>query len=86
MDDFIESEPEVAERMQSNFVSIKVNVSEDNENSQFMSQFDPVAGYPHFFVLDAGGALLHSQDTVLLEEGRGYNKAVFLTFLDEWGP
>ena len=41
-------------------------------------------GYPHLFVLDAGGALLHSQDTGVLEAGRGYDKAKFVAFLKRW--
>lgn len=45
-----------------------------------------IRGYPHLFVLDADGKLLHSQNTADLEEGRGYNEGVVLAFLAKWAP
>lgn len=38
-----------------------------------MSNYLRVGGYPHFFILDANGDLLDSQDTVELEEGVSYS-------------
>jgi hypothetical protein len=35
-------------------------------------------------VLDASGALVHSQDTGVLESGNGYDKARVLAFLTRW--
>jgi hypothetical protein len=65
---------------------MKVNYSEDNENKAFLSQFPEVKGYPHLFVLDAEGGLLHSQFTGELEQGKGYDRAKFLAFMKEWAP
>ena len=36
-------------------------------------------------LLDGDGKLVHSQDTDVLELGRGYDKPKFLDFLKKWG-
>ncbi|MGI8556090.1 MAG: thioredoxin family protein [Pyrinomonadaceae bacterium] len=51
-----------------NFVWVKINMSEENENKEFLAKYPPIAGYPHLFVLETNGSLLHSQDTAQLEE------------------
>jgi hypothetical protein len=51
-----------------------------------MEQYPFVNGYPHFFILDTEGELVHSQDTAKLEEGQSYNHDVFLAFLEDWKP
>ena len=40
-----------------------------------------VKGYPHLFVLDGEGALVHSQDTGAWEAGKDYDKDKVLAFL-----
>lgn len=72
--------------LQDNFVIMKVNYSSENENEEFLKNYPDVPAYPHFFVLDSDGTLLHSQGTAELEEGRGYNQEAFLRFLNEWRP
>jgi hypothetical protein len=86
LDDFVSKNPEIADAIQQNYVVVKVNVSEENANDEFMAQYPLVLGYPHFFILDEQGELLHSQSTGVLEEGRSYNHDVFLAFLEEWSP
>src|SRR5262245_57567014 len=81
MDDFIAANPEVRAAVDANYVVVKVNWSPQNKNQAFLSTLPPVKGYPHLFVLDADGRLVHSQDTDVLELGRGYDKAKFLAFL-----
>jgi thiol:disulfide interchange protein len=86
MDDFIAANPDVRAAVESNYIFVKVNWSPQNKNEAFLSTLPAVKGYPHLFVLDGDGKLVHSQDTDLLEEGRGYNKAKFLLFLGKWAP
>jgi hypothetical protein len=62
-----------------------VNFSPDNENKAFLSRYPKVAGYPHLFVLDKTGKLLHSQDTALLESGKSYSRERMKAFLLKWG-
>ena len=65
---------------------MKVNYSDDNQNEDFLKAYPKIPAYPHLFVLDSDGRFLHSQGTGELEEGRGYNESVFLTFLETWQP
>mgnify|MGYP001396386387 FL=1 len=63
-----------------------MNVSKENDNRAFLSRWPKVAGYPHLFVLDADGRLLHSQDTGALELGKGYDAAKVRAFLERFAP
>lgn len=49
-----------------------------------LSRWPKVAGYPHLFVLDSSGALVHSQDTSELEAGDSYDNVRVIGFLDRW--
>lgn len=63
-----------------------MNYSEDNKNEDLLKGYPDITGYPHIFVLETDGSLLHSQDTAKLEEGKGYDPDVFLEFLQTWKP
>jgi thioredoxin-related protein len=68
------------------FVTLKINVSPENENKAVLSRYPAVPGYPHFFVLDSDGRLLHSQATFQLENGSSYDLPKFTAFLEKWAP
>jgi thiol:disulfide interchange protein len=84
MDEFFEKHPDMLAQRDKNFVMVKVNRSDENKNEELLSRYPKVAGYPHIFILDKDGKLIHSQDTGLLEEGKGYNPDKFKTFLTVW--
>jgi thiol:disulfide interchange protein len=86
LDGFIESNPDVRALVDENYVVVKVNWSRENKNEAFLSRWPAVDGYPHLFVLDGSAKLLHSQNTGVLESGRGYDKAKFVEFLRKWAP
>ena len=86
MDDFIAANPDVRAAVESNYIFVKVNWSPQNKNEAFLSTLPAVKGYPHLFVLDGDGKLVHSQETDVLEQGRGYDKAKFLAFLRKYAP
>jgi thiol:disulfide interchange protein len=86
LDAFMEGDSEMRRFRDAHYVWMKVNYSEDNENAAFLSRFPAITGYPHLFVLDADGKLLHSQFTGELEKGKGYDRAKFFAFLKEWAP
>jgi thiol:disulfide interchange protein len=68
-----------------NYVTVKVNWSPENQNEEVLSKYPKIPGYPHLFVLDKNGKLIHSQDTSELEDGRkSYNLEKFTAFLKEW--
>lgn len=84
LDGFIQAQPAVAQALGENFLLMKVNTSDANRNEEFLSQFPAIPGYPHWFVLDAGGKLLHSQGTAELEAGETYSQPAILMFVDQW--
>lgn len=86
LDAFWEEYPDIAELLDANYVMVKVNFSPDNENKEVLSRYPEIPGYPHFFVLDADGSLLHSQDTGKLETGDRHDPEKVLAFLEEWAP
>ncbi|HEX8740377.1 MAG TPA: thioredoxin family protein [Casimicrobiaceae bacterium] len=84
LDRFVASHADVLARVRAHYVWVKVNVSKANRNELLLSRWPRVDGYPHLFVLDANGRLLHSQDTGPLEAGETYDEARVLAFLDRW--
>lgn len=83
---YIDNHPNVYTALAQNFVVLKINFSEENLNEAFLGQYPEAGGYPHFYVLDATGEFLHSQDTVKLEAGDSYNEEKFIDFLLAWSP
>ena len=86
LDKLVEGDAEIRSFRDANFVWMKVNYSEENQNKAFLSPYPEIKGYPHLFVLDAEGKLLHSQFTGDLEKGKGYDRRKVLAFLKEWAP
>jgi thiol:disulfide interchange protein len=77
----------LAAELHAGFVVVKVNYSPENKNEAVLSTFPKISGYPHLFVLDEGGRLLHSQDSGELESGEGHDPAKVLAFIQAWrGP
>jgi thioredoxin-related protein len=86
LDAFWEQYPDVAEFLDKNFVMVKINFSDDNENKEVLSRYPEIPGYPHIFVVESDGSLLHSQDTGDLEEGDHHDRDKVMAFLEEWAP
>ena len=86
IDTLLARRKDIAEYLERNFVVVKVNYSKENKNEKVLSQFPKVAGYPHFFILESDGKLLHSQDTSELEKGKGHDPEKVLAFLRKWAP
>ena len=86
LDRFVDSNADVRALLDARYVWVKVNYSRENRNTQLLARWPKIAGYPHLFVLDASGRLLHSQDTSLLESGKGYDRRKFIDMLKRWAP
>lgn len=86
LDKFLAEHPEVNQQFHASFVLLKVNVSDDNKNQAFRKALPPTDGFPHFFVSDRNGKVIHSQDNLeLLNDGQ-YSIEKFLGFVQQWGP
>jgi len=83
---FFDSNAPLRKFRDDNFVVFQVNFSEENKNEKFLARYPKIDGYPHIFVLDANGQLLHSQNTGDLEKGKGYDLEKFTAFLQTWAP
>ncbi len=86
LDQFFVDHKDVADFLHRNYIEVKVNYSKENKNEAVLSRYPKVAGYPHLFVLDSTGAVLHSQDTGNLEQGKGHDPEKVLAFLKAWAP
>ena len=86
LDRCIAGNADVRSLLDAKYVWVKVNYSKANRNEALLARWPKVAGYPHLFVLDADGRLLHSQDTGRLESGSGYDRRKFLAMLGRWAP
>ena len=87
MERFIEAHADLHAKLDNSYVKVKINWSPENKNEAVLSKFPKISGYPHLFVLDRSGKLLHSEDTSLLEDGKSsYVLEKFMSFLDEWAP
>jgi thiol:disulfide interchange protein len=80
---YMHSNQVVNELLTKHFLVMKVTYPGEHAES-FLKQFPKCDAYPHFFVLEKDGKLLHSQGTGELEEGKGYNESVFAGFLNSW--
>lgn len=86
MDKYFDEHLKLTEFREKNFITVKINFSPENQNKEVLSRYPEIPGYPHIFVLDENGKLLHSQDTSLLESGKSYDLDKFFAFLKEWAP
>jgi thiol:disulfide interchange protein len=86
MDSFYAKNPDLLSLRDTNYVLVKVDVSEGHPNAEFLSRFPKIDGVPHIFILDSNGKLLHSEDTSELEEGETYNLKRFKKFLEKFAP
>ena len=82
---FVSNDAEVQQRLQDTFVVMKVYVGFDNYNDLFFSQLPAAKGAPHFWIISPEKEVLSSQSTGTLEAGKkGYDKAAFLRFIEQW--
>jgi len=84
MDSFLLKNPDVYQALHSQYVLLKVSVSDSNENEAFMKSLPPVLGYPHMYVSTAQGKMILSKDTAELLEGNNYSKPLWIRFLNDW--
>lgn len=83
-DKLAQDDPKLHDVLEKRYVIVHVNMSKENENKPFLAQYPKVPGYPHFFVLNAKGKLLISQDTSIFERTHksadGYDPSMLTDF------
>ncbi len=83
---YFHSTPSVAGLLEEDYLLMKVNWSKENENDEFFADLPEFHAFPHLFILDSDGSVLHSQDTGELQSGKSYNEKKLLAVLSEWAP
>lgn len=86
---FVKSDNAVAQTINDNYVYIHVNYPRGEGDSKALLERlgNPRRfGFPVIVVLDGDGHLIHTQDSSLLEEGKGYNAEKVLRFFKCWTP
>ena len=87
LDRFFDTHTQVKALREEAYVWVKVNWSPANRNERLLSQWPKIKSYPHLFVLDAYGALVHSQASAELESGKDYDPQRMTAFLARYrGP
>jgi thiol:disulfide interchange protein len=84
LDTLFTTHRELAEYRDAHYVVVKVNWSKENKNEGVLSRYPVVSGYPHLFVLESDGSLVHSQETGALEKGKGHDPDKVMEFLKKW--
>ncbi len=74
--------------IEKNFVVYHLNYSKENKNKEVLDKLDNPEnfGFPVFVILDATGKRIHTQESGVLEEGKGHSTEKVLAFLKEWSP
>ena len=86
---FVQTTPELKNVVDDNYLYYHLNYSPENKNEKVFAKYDnPGAkfGYPVFIVLDQNGKMIHTQDSAVLEEGKGYSIEKVKAFFTEWAP
>ena len=84
LDRFIKDHPRLESRLHEIFVVLKVNISDSNDNVEFMRAFPRAQGYPHMYITDSSGTILHSQDTSEFRKNKKYSEQRFNVFFERW--
>lgn len=86
--DLVTTDKSIDSLVQANYIVYHLNYSKENKNEKLLAKygFPQRFGFPVFLVLDASGKLLHTQNSVYLEEGKGYNNKTVAAFFNDWSP
>lgn len=85
---YINENQDIKKALDDSYIYVLLNYSTENKNLDLLAEYGNPGrfGYPVFLILDGKGKLIHTQDSGLLEEGKGYNKDNVLTFIKNWTP
>jgi len=63
---------------------LKINVSDSNDNEDFMKSLPPVLGYPHMYVSTNSGKMILSKDTAEFLENGNHSRIHWQAFIEQW--
>lgn len=86
---YVQTTPELKQIVDKNYLYYHLNYSPENKNEKIFAKYGNPGekyGYPVFMILDKNGKLIHTQDSAVLEEGKGYSLNKVKTFFQKWIP
>ena len=85
---FTTSDKQMDSAINADYVVYHLNYSPQNKNADIFKKYGYANrfGFPVFLILDGNGKLIHTQNSVYLEEGKSYSKKKVLQFFAEWKP
>lgn len=86
---YVQTTPELKKLVDNNYIYYHLNYSPDNKNEKIFAKYGNPGdkyGYPVFIVLDKDGKQIHTQDSSVLEEGKGYSLDKVKKFFEDWKP
>ena len=86
---FVQTTPELKTVVDENYIYYHLNYSPENKNEKVFAKYGNPGekfGYPVFVVLDKNGKMIHTQDSAVLEEGKGYSIEKVKAFFTDWAP
>lgn len=84
---YVQTTPELKTLVDKNYIYYHLNYSPENKNEKVFAKYgDPGKkfGYPVFIVLDGDGKQIHTQDSAVLEDGKGYSLEKIKEFFTKW--
>ncbi|MCT3922343.1 thioredoxin family protein [Elizabethkingia anophelis] len=86
---YVQTTPELKKLVDDNYIYYHLNYSPDNKNEKIFAKYGNPGdkyGYPVFIVLDKDGKQIHTQDSSVLEECKGYSLDKVKKFFEDWKP
>lgn len=84
----VKATPKLKNMLDKNYVSVHLNYSSENKNEEVFKELGSPEryGFPVFIVLDENGKVIHTQDSAVLEEGKGHSTKKVMDFFKKWRP
>jgi len=86
---YVQTTPELKKLVDENYLYYHLNWSPENKNEKVFAKYGNPGdklGYPVFIVLDKNGKQIHTQDSAVLEESKGYSLKKVTDFFTAWKP
>jgi thioredoxin-related protein len=85
---FVNEDAELKSFLDENYVLVHLNWSKENKNTKTLEKmgYPERFGFPVFVILDGEGQRIHTQNSALLEEGKGYDRKKVQDFFKNWTP
>ena len=83
---FFSTNQQIDSILKADYILLRINYSPENKNSEVLAKLDYPQrfGFPVLLVMDSSGRRLHTQDSGLLELGKGYDAEKIKRFLLTW--